>query len=284
MGRRTAREKQHRRPSHPLRVRIAAALAALAAAAALPSAAAAAGPPAPAPATGTPVSPSPGAEAEAVGGPVPGTERALSDERVNTWWAHPVDAATIYAHPNLHSHRVARIRMETEDGFPEVYLLLRTRVDAAGVEWVRLRIPGRPNGRTGWVNREALGEFELTHWRIEINREQRRLRAWYRDRLRFTAPVGVGKPSTPTPAGHFWIRERFTVSEPGNPYYPYALGTSDYSTLSEWPGGGVVGIHGPFGQPELIPGDPSHGCIRMHVSDIKWLGPRVSLGTPVLID
>ena len=32
--------------------------------------------------------------------------------------------------------------------------------------------------------------------------------------------------------------------------------------LTDWPGGGVVGIHG-TNQPELIPGRPSHGCIRV---------------------
>jgi lipoprotein-anchoring transpeptidase ErfK/SrfK len=77
------------------------------------------------------------------------------------------------------------------------------------------------------------------------------------------------------------IRERFRITDRSNPYYPYALGTSDYSTLSEWPGGGVIGIHGDFGQPQPIPGDPSHGCVRMQSPDIAWLGPRVTIGTPV---
>ena len=31
----------------------------------------------------------------------------------------------------------------------------------------------------------------------------------------------------------------------GDPLYgPWAFGTSAYSVLSDWPGGGVVGIHG----------------------------------------
>ena len=162
-----------------------------------------------------------------------------------------------------------------------MYLLLSSHIDAQGREWIKLRIPGRPNGREGWVLRELLGAFHHTHWLIVVSREKRRLTAYYNGRVRMRAPVGVGKPSTPTPAGRFWIRERFRVSNHGNPYYPYALGTSDYSTLSEWPGGGVVGIHGPFGEPERIPGDPSHGCIRMLDAGIAWLGPRVTLGTPV---
>jgi hypothetical protein len=205
----------------------------------------------------------------------------LSNERTSTTWAHPVEEVSIRAHPLAGSHAIARTRLATEDGFPEVYLLLSSFTDAHGTEWVRLRVPGRPNGRTGWVMREALGEFHVTHWLIKISLGERRLRAYYKGRLRLSAPVGVGKPSTPTPPGHFWIREIFKLADRSNPYWPYAMGTSDYSTLTDWPGGGVVGIHGDFGEPRLIPGDPSHGCVRMHGSDLAWLAPHVTLGTPV---
>ena len=49
--------------------------------------------------------------------------------------------------------------------------------------------------------------------------------SWIAGRLRATlyrsgrriwrSPIGVGKPSTPTPAGRFWIRERIKVPNPG---------------------------------------------------------------------
>ncbi len=208
-------------------------------------------------------------------------DRELSNDRTLTVWAHPAETAPIYVQPDTHSRRVASLHMETEDGFPEIYLLLASRTDSHGRTWVRLRVPGRPNGRIGWVRREALGGFQQTHWLISISLAKRHLIAYYRGRPRFSAPVGVGKPSSPTPPGRFWIRERFRLTSRSNPYWPYALGTSDYSTLTDWPGGGVVGIHGDFGQPELIPGDPSHGCVRMRDPDIAWLAPRITLGTPV---
>jgi hypothetical protein len=207
-------------------------------------------------------------------------EESLSNEVTLTTWAHPVEEMSIFAQPDLHSRRIARTHLLTEDGFLEVYMLLATRT-VDGESWVKVRIPGRPNGREGWVLREALGGFQRTHWRIVVDLARRRLTAYYEGRRRLVAPVGVGKPSTPTPTGHFWIRERFKLTSPSSPYWPYALGTSDYSTLSEWPGGGVVGIHGDFGEPQKIPGDPSHGCIRMHGSDLAWLAPRITLGTPV---
>jgi lipoprotein-anchoring transpeptidase ErfK/SrfK len=69
----------------------------------------------------------------------------------------------------------------------------------------------------------------------------------------------------------------------GNTIYgPYAIGTSAYSALSDWPGGGVVGIHG-TDQPWLIPGRPSHGCIRMRNGAITFLVYRLPLGTPLRI-
>ena len=207
----------------------------------------------------------------------------LSDEQTVTTWAHPVEEVGIRAQPVTDSATLARTHLVTEDGYPEVYLLLSSSTDARGRVWVRLRIPGRPNGRIGWVPRSALGDFQVTHWLLVISLKAHRLRAYYNGRLRFSAPVGVGKPSTPTPAGHFWIRERLKVTNRSNPYWPYALGTSDYSTLTEWPGGGVVGIHGDLGEPRAIPGNPSHGCVRMRDGDLAWLAPRVQIGTPVHI-
>jgi lipoprotein-anchoring transpeptidase ErfK/SrfK len=205
----------------------------------------------------------------------------LSNERTLTTWANPLEEVSIRAQPTSSARTIARTRLETEDGYPEVYLLLSSITDAQGQVWVRIRVPGRPNGRTGWVPRSALADFHLTYWLIDIRLSTRRLTAYYRGKLRFSAPAGVGKPSTPTPTGHFWIRERIKLSSQSNPYWPYALGTSAYSELTEWPDGGVVGIHGAFGTPQLIPGDPSHGCVRMHDADIAWLAPRVQIGTPV---
>ncbi len=213
--------------------------------------------------------------------PPASTAVELSNERTVTTWAHSESPGQIYAGPDTRAARVAKVRLYDADGFPEVYMLLSSYTDAEGREWVQVRIPGRPNGRTGWMPRELLGNLYRTYWRIVVNRSAQRMRVYYAGRLLRVFPVGVGNPSTPTPTGHFWIDERFKLSSPSNPYWPYALGTSDYSTLSDWAGEGVVGIHGPFGEPQRIPGDPSHGCIRMLVPDIAWLGPRVTLGTPV---
>jgi lipoprotein-anchoring transpeptidase ErfK/SrfK len=98
----------------------------------------------------------------------------------------------------------------------------------------------------------------------------------------FQARIGIGKPAWPTPKGRFYIRNRLTSYE-SRFYNPLAFGTSARSpTLTDWPDGGFIGIHG-TNQPELLPGRVSHGCIRMRNEDILQLGRRMPIGTPVTI-
>jgi len=66
-------------------------------------------------------------------------------------------------------------------------------------------------------------------------------------------------------------------------YGPLAFGTSARSaTLTDWPAGGFVGIHG-TNQPSLIPGRISHGCIRLRNADILRLDRLMSPETPLWI-
>ena len=214
--------------------------------------------------------------------PVP-PDVVLSNETTSTQWAYVARIATIHIRPTTKSRAVTRVHWYTEDDFPEIYLLLGAHRDSRGREWIKIRVPGRPNGRIGWVRRYALGAFHMTHDQLVVNRERLRIYFYSDGQLIWSAPVAVGKPSTPTPAGHFWIRERFKLTNPRSGYYPYAFGTADYSTLTEWARGGVVGIHGPFYAPNEIPGHISHGCIRLRVSDDEWLGHHLNYGTPLLV-
>ena len=152
-----------------------------------------------------------------------------------------------------------------------------------GEEWLKVSIPRRPNGTSGWVKASALGRLREARKRLVVWRSRLRA-ALYDDKGRqiWTAPVGIGRASLPTPAGSFYVREKLRAL--GSPMYgPYAIGTSAYaSELSDWPGGGVIGIHG-TDQPQLIPGRPSHGCIRLRNEDITRLWQRIAVGTPIEI-
>ncbi len=210
-----------------------------------------------------------------------GDER-LSDESKISRYGGAVSSAVVRAQPAAAARRVGRLRYLTEDGTFEVYPVLESHADPTGRTWLRIRLPMRPNGRTGWVQRNDLGALKIVRTMLLIDRAKLRATLYRGGRRIWTSPVGVGKPATPTPAGHFWIRSRLRGLR-GNPAYgPYAFGTGAYSVLSDWPGGGVVGIHG-TDQPRLIPGRPSHGCVRVPNAAIQRLWPLLALGTPVQI-
>jgi len=208
-------------------------------------------------------------------------DAALSNDRGLTRWAYVAFPAFVRARPTLASRALGRLRLVTEDGFPEVYVLLRSRTSGNGSSWIEVRLPGRPNGRTGWVPERALGPPSASRWTLRIDRARLEATLYRSGRRIWSAPVGIGAPTSPTPAGRYWIRELIRPPE-GTIYGPYAFGTSAYSRLSEWPGGGIVGIHG-TNEPWLVPGRPSHGCIRMRNADITYLARRLPVGSSVVI-
>ena len=209
-----------------------------------------------------------------------GNER-LSDEKALTRFATANRKLSVRTAPRDDARKIDKLHFYTEDFYPEVYLVLESRRTPTG-PWVKLRVPGRPNGRTGWVPRWGLRPFRMVRTRLEI--DKRRLRATLFDRGRkvWRARVGIGAPGTPTPSGRFWIRERAKFGSASGPYGPVAFGTAAYSVLSDWPRGGVVGIHG-TNAPSLIPGRPSHGCVRVRNHKILQLAKRMPIGTPVII-
>jgi lipoprotein-anchoring transpeptidase ErfK/SrfK len=160
-----------------------------------------------------------------------------------------------------------------------VLAVARARGPRTG-RWVELSLPGRPNGGRGWIPETAV-ELHRPLRRIVVLRGARRLqvRRIADGKVLFTAPVAVGKPGAETPLGrNFYVSARFV---PRDAFFgSYALETSAYSRLSDWPGGGVVGIHG-TDQPQLIGRAVSHGCIRMFNSDIDRLRSLAPLGTPI---
>ena len=208
-----------------------------------------------------------------------GTER-LSDEKRLTRHAGAVSLAPIRARPRMGARRTGRLHYLTEDGTFEVYPVLESRVDRTARTWLRIRLPGRPNGRTGWVQKGDLGTMRVVRTLLRIDRSTLRATLMRGGRAIWSSRIGIGAAATPTPAGHFWIRNRLRGL--GSVYGPYAFGTGAYSVLSEWPGGGVIGIHG-TDQPQLIPGRPSHGCVRVPNNAIRRLWRLMPVGTPVRI-
>jgi lipoprotein-anchoring transpeptidase ErfK/SrfK len=107
-----------------------------------------------------------------------------------------------------------------------------------------------------------------------------------------TYKVAVGQPAYPTPRGRFSIVSKQVNpvwSVPNSPWAGELAGTTvtggslQNPLKARWMGiANGVGIHG-TGEDGSIGTRASHGCIRMHVSDVIRLYKRVPVGTPVLI-
>jgi lipoprotein-anchoring transpeptidase ErfK/SrfK len=208
--------------------------------------------------------------------------KRLSDLRSSSAWAYPMAEATVRSSPSPHARSLGRLRFLTVDGQAELYVVLASARLGSGKTWLQIEVPGRPNGRTGWVPRGALGQLNRVQSYLKIDEQTLTTTLYRRGQAVFSARVGVGKPGTVTPKGHFYVMEKLRTSN-APAYGPFAIGTSAYApTLSEWPGGGVVGIHG-TNEPQLIPGRPSHGCVRMRDSDVAKLWATIQLGTPIEI-
>jgi hypothetical protein len=206
----------------------------------------------------------------------------LSNLHTISRWAYPNSEAMVHAYPAPGSRVVGRLRLLTVDDQAELYVTLVSARLASGQTWIQVELPARPNGQTGWVPRSALETLHTVNGYLLVDRSTLRATLFRDSRAIFSAPIGVGKASTVTPPGNFYVMEKLvTLNDPA--YGPYALGTSAYApTLSEWPGGGVVGIHG-TDEPQLIPGRPSHGCIRMRNANITRLWSLIAVGTPIEI-
>ena len=152
-----------------------------------------------------------------------------------------------------------------------------------GLRWLDVLIPGRPNGHSGWIQRRTAVEA-YTRWRLVVSLASRTVTVLYGGRVTRTFAAVVGKLSTPTPTGRFFVEETVALS-PYTPGAPYALALSARSNvLQQFDGGpGQVALHGTNGLAGIPGTAASHGCVRLATADIAWLAARVGPGVPVTI-
>lgn len=127
---------------------------------------------------------------------------------------------------------------------------------------------------------------------ITVDKSHFKLRLFKNLKFSKSYMVAVGQPQYPTPSGLFHIQDKQVDpvwSVPNSPWAGELQGTtveggSAANPLkARWMGiVNGVGIHG-TGEDYSIGSAASHGCIRMHVADVKDLFTRVPVGTPVLI-
>jgi lipoprotein-anchoring transpeptidase ErfK/SrfK len=149
--------------------------------------------------------------------------------------------------------------------------------------WLKVRLPGRPNSHTGWIARKATLQW-ATSWHLVVNRSRREVSVYRSGRLVRVFKAVVGKPSTPTPAGEFFVEESIALRS-YDVGAPFALATSARSeVLQEFDGGpGQIALHG-LSNVGGVPGTAaSHGCVRLADAVMRWLVVRIGPGTPVSV-
>ena len=209
------------------------------------------------------------------------TEVTLSNEQDLSRWAFVKRSVIAYSQPKNQGRKVRRLTLRTPDGTNDLVLVLSERTYIDGTVWAQVRVPKRGTGNIAWVRRSALDIYRTNRTRLEISRSRFTAKLYRSNRLVWSARIGIGKKGTVTPSGDFYIRNRLITTNPKGPYGPYAMGFSAYSkTLTDWPGGGIIGIHG-TNQPGILPGRVSHGCIRVKNAKIRKLFRLMPAGTPV---
>jgi lipoprotein-anchoring transpeptidase ErfK/SrfK len=186
----------------------------------------------------------------------------------------------VRSQPSKTAPRITVLSQFRDDFRPRVVLALGIRRDAKGrPAWYKLSLPGRPNGRTGWVPAASV-DVTPVRKEIVIDRSARTLELRDGGRLLLRTQVAVGAYGMETPLGRFYVMAKFRPTAPI--LGAFGFETSAYSKLSEWPGGGIVGIHG-TNTPSLLGQAVSHGCIRVANDAILRLKDLVPVGTPIKI-
>jgi len=214
----------------------------------------------------------------AVAAPIP-TRVQATQELVVLLSAHHA-----YRSPDVLSRQTTLVAVRRPiTGAPTTLPVLSRFIGAHRMRWLLVMLPGRPNGSTGWIAQRGTSQL-VTPWRIGVDLTAR-LVIVYRDGsiVREFRAV-IGKPSTPTPTGVFFVEESvlMPIGQAGG---PYALALSARSNvLQEFEGGpGQVAIHGSVKLDAPLGTAASFGCIRLANASVDWLSRRIGPGTPVTI-
>ncbi len=191
-----------------------------------------------------------------------------------------VNSVTVRKRPASNARKIKKLTYFRSDYRVQEILAVASRTAKNGTPWYRISLPMRPNGTYGWIPAADVS-LKPTISQIVVNVGRRTIDVFKRGKHVIHAAVAVGAPGMETPLGHYYVAATFVPYN--DPFLGvYALETSAYSKLTEWPGGGVVGIHG-TNEPWLLGKAVSHGCIRVSNATASKLKHDAPLGTPILI-
>jgi len=186
--------------------------------------------------------------------------------------------------PDPHARRVETVAARRPLTHVRTVLPMLRKVTGTDAKlWMQVRLPGRPNSHKGWI-RYAQTTPAVTEWRISVRLSTRRVTVYRDGRVSRRFRAVVGKPSTPTPRGRFFVEEPVALAAK-DAGAPFALATSARSrVLQEFDGGpGQIALHGTDHLSGALGTAASHGCIRLSTAAITWLARRIAAGTPLTI-
>ncbi len=195
-----------------------------------------------------------------------------------------LSAHEAFSRPARNSARLELVQAQRPlTGERTVLPVLGQRTNGDGLGWLQVRLPGRPNGRAGWIE-QAATVASTTSWHLVVDTVGRRVIVYQNGRPVQIVKAVVGKPSTPTPGGEFFVEEaiQLRAAEAGA---PFALALSARSNvLQQFDGGpGQIALHGLTNIGGVLGSAVSHGCIRLNNDMMHWLVVRIGPGVPVTI-
>ncbi|MCL2542735.1 MAG: L,D-transpeptidase family protein [Nocardioidaceae bacterium] len=184
---------------------------------------------------------------------------------------HPRHTTALFDSPS--GHPFAKVR-------PKEFGPTWLPVIAHAGGWLRVLLPSRPDGSTGWLQASKV-RSATTPYQIQVHLATRTLDLFKDDNEIGTWSVAVGAPSTPTPTGRTFLLGQLV--DDNQTFSPVILPLGTHSrTLDSFGGGpGTVAIHG-WTDPSVFGQAVSHGCIRVPADALDRLR-LIPLGTPVLI-
>jgi lipoprotein-anchoring transpeptidase ErfK/SrfK len=179
---------------------------------------------------------------------------------------------------------IAVFPQELPWGSPTPFLISEARRTAAGDTWLKVLLPRRPNGSSGWVRRDQVRIRPIT--REVVVDLSSRTASLLEDRHKVRSfRVGVGTAGTPTPTGRFYVTVKLRPPQVSAAAYgAWALGLSGYSEVHQsfGTGDGQIALHGTY-KPWLLGRPVSNGCVRTDNATITLLAETLPLGSPVTI-
>jgi lipoprotein-anchoring transpeptidase ErfK/SrfK len=194
-----------------------------------------------------------------------------------------VDKLEVCSEPKDDARVMWTYPLKNRYGEPSTFLATAEQKDAEGYTWYQVYVPEQPNESKGWVRASQVTPQELSH-DVRVYLSAHRLDLYDYGKKVKSYTIGVGKGTTPSPLGEYFVVEKVVPLNTAGDYGVMAMGTSAFSeTIQRWPGRPQVGIHG-TNAPDTVGKDTTHGCIRLYNAEILELSKVVHLGTPVFIN